>query len=517
MVRKKWFFVLSCLVCTASLVFAAGARQGGSAADAQKPLEISMYYSDNSTLPFRNDWLTVRKLEELYKVKINWEIIPMGDYATKVSLALNSGNTPDVILYQNTSGENGSLALNGAIVPISDYAAWTPEWNARVQEFGMQADVDRLKLKDGKRYFMPSLTDKPFYDGGLLLREDVIAKYGMGDPKTYDDLYRLLKAYKTDNPNSYPFTIYYGPRVHYRMTQPAWGISVGRNGPSGRVLSYDYARETFFAGAISEQYREYLRFWHKLYTEGLLDHEIAEPIQDSVWYRKLATGSAIGTLGWYDQIGGIEAASEIPGLKFNMYPPLEGPAGAHAEPKNRTGSGILFPIATSKRADFERVVRAVDAMFFSKEAALLWCLGVEGETYTMQGNTVKFADHIAASPDGIYKNMQINYGCGSATTQMVWVNAREMTKYDENYANINARVAAMDQAIQPVPPTPLFDDRTAERVTSLMGVLFDTLVVWDDAFLTGTKSIDTDWAAYVAEMRQKGIDEYLSLYNSNLR
>jgi putative aldouronate transport system substrate-binding protein len=200
-----------------------------------------------------------------------------------------------------------------------------------------------------------------------------------------------------------------------------------------------------------------------------------------------------------------------------MYPPLAGPAGAHAEPKNRTGSGILFPIGTSKRADFERVVRTVDAMFFSKEAALLWCLGVEGETYTMQGNTVKFSDRIVNSPDNIYKTMQINYGCGSATTQMVWVNAREMTKYDANYADINARVAAMDQAIQPVPPTPLFDDQTAERVVSLMGVLFDALVVWDDAFLTGTKSIETDWAAYVAEMRQKGIDEYLNLYNSNLR
>ncbi|MDR3166929.1 MAG: extracellular solute-binding protein, partial [Treponema sp.] len=265
---KKCFFVLICFVCTAFLVFGAGARQSGSASDAQRPLQISMYYSDNSTLPFRSDWLTVQKLEGLYNVKINWEIIPMGDYATKVSLALNSGNTPDVILYQSTAGENGSLALNGAIVPISDYASWTPEWNARVQEFGMQADVDRLKLKDGKRYFMPSLTDKPFYDGGLLLREDVIAKYGMGDPKTYDDLYRLLQAYKADNPASYPFTIYYGPRVHYRMTQPAWGVSVGRNGPSGRVLSYDYAKGTFFAGAISEQYRNYLRFWNKLYAEG---------------------------------------------------------------------------------------------------------------------------------------------------------------------------------------------------------------------------------------------------------
>jgi putative aldouronate transport system substrate-binding protein len=113
-----------------------------------------------------------------------------------------------------------------------------------------------------------------------------------------------------------------------------------------------------------------------------------------------------------------------------MYPPLAGPAGAHHQQKNRTGGGIIFPIGVSKRPDFEKVIRAVDAMFFSGEAALLWCLGVEGNTYTMQGNTIKYADSILSAPDGIYKSMQLRYDCGSASTQFVWVNAREMTKYD---------------------------------------------------------------------------------------
>lgn len=38
----------------------------------------------------------------------------------------------------------------------------------------LQDDVDMLNLQDGKRYYMPSLTDKPFYDGGLILREDYL-------------------------------------------------------------------------------------------------------------------------------------------------------------------------------------------------------------------------------------------------------------------------------------------------------------------------------------------------------
>ena len=48
----------------------------------------------------------------------------------------------------------------------------------------------------------------------------------------------------------------------------------------------------------------------------------------------------------------------------------------------------MFPIATSKRADFEQVVRAIDACFYSEEAATIWCLGVEGVTYTMDGDKI---------------------------------------------------------------------------------------------------------------------------------
>jgi len=514
---KRVILFLAILVSATGLIFATGGRDSGSSAG--KPVELTIYYADNPTLPFRRDWLAVQKATELANVKVNWEIMPVQDYQTKVSLALNTGvNAPDVILGQSIAGENISLALNGAILPISDYSNWTPNFNARVAEFKMQADVDMLKLKaSNKRYNLPSLYDAPFYDGGLLLRQDILTRYNLPAPKTFDDLYNILRRYKQDNPSSYPMTVLVGPRVHYRFTQPSWGISVHQNGAGGsRVLSYDYDKKTFFAGAISEQYREYMRYWRKLYAEGLFDPEMAEPISSDVWSRKLATGNAIATYAYYDQIGGVEAASSIPGFKLQMYPPLSGPGGAHHQQKNRTGSGIIFPIGVSKRPDFEQVIRAVDKMFFSEEAAKIWCLGVEGETYTMQGNTIKYADSILTAPDGIYKSMQLRYGCGADGTQLVWVNAREMTKYDANYADINKQVAAMNTAIQAVPPIPQFTGTTGERATSLMGTLYNTFIVWDDAFMTGAKSLDTDWNAYVNEMTTRGINELLNLYNSNL-
>ncbi len=510
---------LLALALTVMMILSCASFAAVAETTSEEPIKITLYYSDNATLPFQEDWLAVQTIEEQFNVDFTFEVIPIADYSTKVSLALNTGtNTPDVILYQTTAGENGSLALNGALVPISDYSDWTPNFNARVEEFGLTNAVDALSLSDGKRYYMPSLTDKPFYDGGLILREDYLAAKGFSAPKTFDDLYAILKAYKADYPDSYPLTILAGPRVLYRMTMPSFGISLGRNSSSGSyTLSYDYTTGTYFDGATSDQYKEYITYMAKLYAEGLLDPEMADPIDGDMWTQKLATGSAMATYAYYDQIGGVEAASTIEGFNLNMYPSLEGTAGAHHQPKSSTGSGIMFPIATASRADFEQVVRAIDAAFFSEEAAKIWCLGVDGVTYTTDADgKITYSDELVNSADGVYKTLQVKYGCGSDVTQMVWYNAREMTKYDANYAAINAEVASMDNVIQPIPPTPKFDDLTAEDAGMLSTPLSDAWEVWNDAFLTGKKSIDTDWDEYVAEMQSKGIDEYCQLYNDNM-
>jgi len=506
--------LLALLTVLPSTLLAQGVQETASG-----PLKFSMYYSDNATLPFKSDWLTVTEVQKRLNIEVEFEIIPIADYQTKVSLALNTGtNAPDVILYQSTKGENAALALNGAIVPISDYADWTPNFNAMVKKFGLADNVNLLRLKDGKRYYLPSLFDVPFYDGGLILREDLLVKYGLAAPKTFDDLYQVLKVFKEKNPGSYPLTILAGPRVLYRMTMPSWGISLGKNGASGtNTLSWDYTAKNFFAGAISDQYKQYVTFFAKLYKEGLLDPEMAEPIDGDRWAQKLATGKAMATYAYYDQIGGVTRTSTIPGFKLQMYPSLAGPAGAHHQPKSKTGAGILFPAATAKRKDFEQIVRAVDEMFFSEENSLMWCLGVEGITYTKQGDKLVFANDILTAPEGIYKSMQIKYGCGSDVTQMIWVNAREMTKYDANYAAINAAVSAIGDVIQAIPPTPMFDDKQAEEAGSLQTPLADAFERWNTAFLTGTKSIDKDWNTYVQEMKNLGIEKFVKIYNDNLQ
>ncbi len=120
-------------------------------AAAEDPIKISIYYSDNSTLPYREDWRVISYLEETYNVDLVFEPIPMTEYAVKVSNVLqNQGDdTPDVILGTSTAGGNASLALNGGAYAVNTNPDWTPNFNARVEEFGLTESVEMLKLGDG--------------------------------------------------------------------------------------------------------------------------------------------------------------------------------------------------------------------------------------------------------------------------------------------------------------------------------------------------------------------------------
>ena len=104
-----------------------------------------------------------------------------------------------------------------------------------------------------------------------------------------------------------------------------------------------------------------------------------------------------------------------------------------------------------------------------------------------------FADEFVNAKEGIYKSMQ-----GQAWNRKR-CNADGLGVCDDeydNYARINAEVEAMGDVIRYIPPTPKFDDKQAEEAGSLqtrprrVGTL-------EPAFLTGAKSIDRDWNAYV--------------------
>ena len=478
------------------------------------PVKITIYYPDSSTAPFRADWLALTETAKLANADVTIEAIPEGEYSTPVNLALDTQqNCPDVIMFQEIYGSKASLCLNGAVVAISDYPEWTPNFNAMVEKMGLTDQANALKLLDGKRYIMPMLHESLDYSGGLILRTDFLEAKGFDAPKNFDDLYEILKAYKAEYPDSYPMVHFLAPYITHRMIMPAWGCPVGYwIAPYLGSIGWDYENKEYYVTATSDVYREYLQFMNKLAAEGLLDPEASD---SDLWAQKMTSGAAMCTYAYYDQIAGLEAASDIEGFDLSLYLPLEGPAGAYGENRGQCYRGLLFPAAAAEREDFEQVVRAVDKMFYSEEAAKIWSIGVEGVTYNMVDGQVVFTDDVLNAPEGINKYLQVNYGCGTSGFQSVWPDEYYIMKNDPEFAEIYAAAAAMG-ANQPYAPEPWFDDFAAEDAGIIgNGAMFDLVETCREQFINGDLDINDDavWAKYVADMEAAGLQEYLDLYN----
>lgn len=485
---------------------------------AEEPVSFSIAFPDNPTMPFTEDWLSVKESTAFANANVTWEVYPNTDYNTKLTMALSTGTAPDVML--NITSQNNpynQLAQNGALLPINQYLDYLPNFKQYVETYGLQQEIDQIMVMlDGNYYHMPLAYSELIVNAGMLVRTDLMEKYGIEQIRTFDDLYAFLKAHKEANPGSYPFTVYQNMSNLFNYSLPCWGLSMGSGSSSGSyVLSYDYDTKTYFAGAITDEYKDYLGYFAKLYAEGLIDPEFASTPADQ-WSSKLATGSAVASYGWDDMIGSILANATDENASLVMLPPLEGPKGAYWQPNSLVRSGIAISAKILDRKDWQDVLATVDKMFFAPEMFEMFAIGKEGVTFTRgEDGSIQYSEELLNAPEGLYKGLQMRYGCGLWAMLMLWEKPIQMTKYSEAFRETNEKALEMN-ALLSLPLVPKFDEADTEYMSILLATLSDTFETWTNDFITGKKSLDTDWAAYVAEMESKGIENLKDLYNQRL-
>jgi putative aldouronate transport system substrate-binding protein len=161
--KRRLFVLLVCIALVGSL-FAQGTKET-TATKAEGPLKISMFYSDNATLPFKSDWLTVKEAEKRSGVQVEWEIIPIAYYQTKSRGAEHrdqrTGRDPLPVHHRRErfDGAHGAIVRSFRLFPVD------ANFNARVMEFGQR--IRWLSWPSPMQAVQSaSLFDVPFYDGG---------------------------------------------------------------------------------------------------------------------------------------------------------------------------------------------------------------------------------------------------------------------------------------------------------------------------------------------------------------
>ena len=128
------------------------------------------------------------------------------DYYTAANAMLTSGKYPDLLYYDWSRYPGGVLAAveDGVIVPVSEipeYKEKVPNWFKVLDE---HPEVRRSVVEDDGSvdifcHWEPNMARSAYW--GYAIRKDWLDRLGLEIPKTIDDLYAVLKAFKENDAN----------------------------------------------------------------------------------------------------------------------------------------------------------------------------------------------------------------------------------------------------------------------------------------------------------------------------
>ncbi|WP_329100715.1 extracellular solute-binding protein [Micromonospora sp. NBC_01699] len=481
---------------------------------ATEPLSFSTLYNNHSFYPLKNDWLFWSELTKRTNVKLEPVAVPLSDYEQKRSLLIGAGDAPMIIPKTYHPQENAFVS-SGAILPVSDYLDLMPNLRDKIAKWKLEPEIDTLRQSDGKFYLLPGVHEKPTHDYSLAVRADILDQLGLQMPKTWDDLYVVLKAMKARYPDTYPFSERWGKPTPGGSLLNILGVSYGTQaGWNYQHATWDPNAKKFLYTGATEQYKQMLQYVNKLVTEGLLDPESFTQTDDQA-RQKLANGRSF-VIGANAQTlvneNRPDLAKTLPNAKLVKIPLLVGPAG-EINPASRLENGIMISTKARDSKNFVAMMQFIDWLWYSDVGQEFAKWGVEGTTYTRDGSGKRTltvdVDVLGLNPKGT-KHLQKEFGFQNGVF-VYGGNLELVQSFFPPEEQEFQKVMSARKSLAVPPPYP-FTDEEREQASLWETPLKDYVTQNGLRFILGQRPF-TEWDAYVAELKAKNSESYLTLVN----
>ncbi|WP_404434694.1 extracellular solute-binding protein [Microbacterium lacus] len=404
----------SLALITAGAITLAGCAAGGESAEPADAAELE-------TLSIMAPFLVTNAptagndielaLEEVIDVDLDITWVPNSSYEDKTNITLAGDDIPQVMVIQGKSPGFVRNAQAGAFWELTDYLDDYPNLKSTYPEVQAAASVN------GEVYGVFRARD--VMRAAVIVRKDWLANVGMEMPKTTDDLYEIAKAFTEEDPDGN------GADDTYGIIIPKWPGAIGTNSP------YDVMETWFGAGNrwterdgelvpsfTTDEFLEGVEYEKTLIDEGLVNPDYAT-FDSATWNEPFLNGKGGIIIDVHSRAGVLMSLfkQQNPDT-FDQFVDvsgnLEGPDGElHAHPT--TGySGFLAVPKTNVRteAELRGVLEVLNAMN-SPEAGPILNNGIEGETYTVEGDlAVAITDAPQTLKDDVLSFSQLGMNVG---------------------------------------------------------------------------------------------------------
>lgn len=254
------------------------------------------------------EWLT--KIEKDAGVNIKWEQIT-ADWSQKKGTLLASGDIPDLVVGAGAVGDSDYSQFPGLFQDLSDLIKKDAP---NIQK--MFAEKPELKTiatqLDGKIYGLPKYQRYwPATATRQYINKTWLDKLGLKEPTNWDELYDVLMAFKTKDPNSNgkadEIPMDWAPGQGFfnaKYLICGEGITLTSGSGDGFYVEDGKVKNLY----VDDRYKTLVKFLNKCYTAGLINKEVFT--QDYTKYQSVARGEGdtakVGfTWGWEvtDRVG----------------------------------------------------------------------------------------------------------------------------------------------------------------------------------------------------------------------
>ncbi|WP_036720637.1 extracellular solute-binding protein [Paenibacillus harenae] len=216
-----------------------------------------------------NKWL--QELEKETNVKINWQVMSSNDWGEQKSIMLASGTLPDIIFGDIVFSDSDIVNNLSYFRPLDDYIDnYMPNLKAALEETPEMRKISTFP--DGKMYSLPArLPSRPITTMQPVINKTWLDRLGLEIPDNIEDLYNVFKAFKEQDPNQNgkPDEIPFSGSVDISMD---FLNPFGITDLNGNSIMLKEGEPVFFPA--SNEYKESLKWAHRLYAEGLIDQEL---------------------------------------------------------------------------------------------------------------------------------------------------------------------------------------------------------------------------------------------------
>ncbi len=441
------------------------------------------------------------KLSEIVGLNVKPMLVPASTMTQKLSVLLAGGDMPDITSAGSLTKAN-EYGSQGAFIAVNDYLDEMPNFNRCFGEESPDNWIFKsLAAENKKLYVFPTYYTNRLVNHGMLYRKDIFDKHGIEMWDSPETFYQALKKLKELYPSSYPLTSKTGAKLIQNYAV-AWG------GIRSYGMYYNEAEKTWKYSDTDPKTKEILDYFHKLYTEGLLDPEFLTNTQPA-WTQRMTTGSSFVTYDWIGRLDMFQEQSTIPGYDLRYANPV-GPEQTLVTLDQVSLGGNV--ITNNKVADLS--VKLMDFFYSDAGAELLTC-GIRGETFEIDETTgmAKYLDpELQAKEKVDIMDLRSKY-CMWMSGSYRRVDPRscyfQFTEREQEAQDWVEKCGGLE----PADPVVTFVGRTATDANDIIQRLSKEFEEVMFKYIVGTDTGDAAWNKWLHQAKKLGEDDICKIYN----